>query len=94
MQEIEQTLVAVAAQRLLDMRCPFCGDECTVICRKLRGNRRVSVYELLYGQALHHVVNEAKGREETYSYPTMPDLIKKGIALGYLPMKSLEGWNI
>lgn len=94
MQEIEQTLVAIAAQRLLELRCPYCGDECTAICKKMRGNKRVSVYELLYGQALHHVMNEAKGKVETYSYPTMPDLIKKGIALGFLPNKSLEGWKI
>ncbi|WP_456278300.1 competence type IV pilus ATPase ComGA [Bacillus sp. AK128] len=93
LQEIEQTLLAVAAQRLLDLKCPFCGEDCKSMCRKLRKSKRISVYELLYGQSLLSVMNEAKGIDSVYSYPTFPYLINKGIALGYLPFNSMEGWK-
>lgn len=94
MQEIEQTLIAVAAQRLMEIKCRFCGEQCTPLCRKVRKGKRVSVYELLYGQVLSNVIQEAKGSTTEYTYPTLPYLINKGIALGYLPKKSLEGWKI
>lgn len=92
MQEIQQTVVAIAAQRLLMLRCPFCEGECIPLCKRYRKAKRVSVYELLYGQALSTVLDEAKGKRVNYTYPTLHNLIKKGIALGYLPENSLEGW--
>ncbi len=94
MQEIEQTLIAIAAQRLLEIKCPFCGDLCSPLCRKVRRSKRVSVYELLYGQVLSSVLKEAKGKTTDFTYPTLPYLINKGIALGYLPKESLEGWKL
>lgn len=93
LQEIEQTLLAVSAQRLFDLKCPFCGEGCKAICRKLRKSKRISVYELLYGHSLSNVVSEANGYHSAYSYPTFPKLINKGIALGFLPVESMEGWN-
>jgi competence protein ComGA len=93
MQEIEQTLIAVVAQRLVQIKCPYCGEDCSSLCKKVRRSKRVSVYELLYGKSLSSVIGEAKGDGLTYSYPTLPDLIKKGIALGYLPTRSLKGWE-
>jgi competence protein ComGA len=92
-QEIEQTLVAVAAQRLVDLQCPFCPDVCHPLCRKMRRNRQASVYELLYGKALNQVMKEVKGERVSYCYVTLRDTIKKGIALGYLYPQSLDGWG-
>lgn len=93
-QEIEQTLVAVAAQRLVELQCPFCPAECHPLCRKMRKHRQASVYELLYGKALNQVMKKAKGEEEDVChYATLRDVIKKGIALGYLYPNSLEGWR-
>ncbi|MBD5071577.1 competence protein ComGA, partial [Xanthomonas citri pv. citri] len=53
MNEIEQTVIAIAAQRLVDLACPFCENGCSsVYCRQSRNTRRASVYELLYGKNL------------------------------------------
>jgi len=90
--EIEQTLVAVTAQRLVQLKCPFCEDACSPYCKKLRRKRRLSVYELLYGKNLTSVMKEAKGEVAEYSYPTLKDVIKKGIALGYLYPNSYDRW--
>ncbi|MDA6151382.1 ATPase, T2SS/T4P/T4SS family, partial [Escherichia coli] len=32
MMEIEQTLVAVTAQRLVELNCPYCEGECSPFC--------------------------------------------------------------
>lgn len=90
--EIEQTLIAVSAQRLVQIKCPFCEGPCSPFCRKLRKNRRLSVYEILYGRNLAAVVKEAKGESTVYRYPTLKDVIKKGIALGYLYPNSYDRW--
>ncbi|MBO1512333.1 competence type IV pilus ATPase ComGA [Metabacillus bambusae] len=90
--EIEQTLIAVSAQRLVQLKCPFCEGECSPFCKKLRKKRRLSVYELLYGKNLTAVVKEAKGEASAYSYPMLKDVIKKGIALGYLYPNSYDRW--
>ncbi|MFD1736530.1 competence type IV pilus ATPase ComGA [Bacillus salitolerans] len=94
LQEIEQTVIAVAAQRLFEVKCPFCNEQCSALCRKWKGNRRVSVYEILFGTSLKGVIDEAKGKDVTYSYPTLFQLVNKGIALGYLSRKDLEGWEL
>lgn len=90
--EIEQTLIAVSAQRLVPIKCPYCEGECSTYCKKMRKKRRLSVYELLYGRNLSAVLKEAKGETTTYDYPTLKDVIKKGIALGYLYPKTYDRW--
>jgi competence protein ComGA len=92
LQEIEQTLLAVTAQRLVDLKCPFCEGECSPFCREQRNVRRVGVYEVLYGEALVKAIQEARGEKVIYRYETLRDVIKKGIALGYLPLRTIEGW--
>ncbi|MBA2869907.1 competence protein ComGA [Anoxybacillus calidus] len=94
LQEIEQTLLAVTAQRLVELQCPFCGEQCSPICRKQRKIRRTCVYELLYGEALTKAIQEARGEKVTYRYQTLQDAIKKGIALGFLSPRLLQGWML
>ncbi|MFT4412617.1 competence type IV pilus ATPase ComGA [Fredinandcohnia humi] len=94
LQEIEQTLIAIAAQRLVDLKCPYCGEKCSHLCKKYRKVRRVGVYELLNGRALSEVLREIRGEEACYSYERLRDVIKKGIALGYLYPDALERWVV
>ncbi|MCH1624918.1 competence type IV pilus ATPase ComGA [Fredinandcohnia quinoae] len=93
-QEIEQTLIAIAAQRLIDIKCPYCEGKCSPICKKYRHARRTGVYELLNGRALTDVMREAKGENAKYPYKKLKDIIKKGIALGYLYPDALERWVV
>lgn len=90
--EIEQTLIALVAQRLVDITCPYCKDDCSPYCKTLRKTRRTSIYELLYGRNLSAAIREAKGEEATFDYKRLKDVIKKGIALGYLYPKTYERW--
>lgn len=93
LQEIEQTLIAVAAQRLVELKCPYCEGKCSPSCRKMRTIRRASVYELLYGKNLAQIIKEAKGERAPHHYQKLRDVIKKGIALGYLYPDALERWS-
>ncbi|MBD1378838.1 competence type IV pilus ATPase ComGA [Metabacillus arenae] len=92
--EIEQTLLALAAQRLVDLACPFCIGECSPYCKKMRKNRKVSVYELLYGKNLSNVLKKVRGDEGEFHYPLLKDVIRKGIALGYLNPAIYHKWVI
>lgn len=94
LQEIEQTLLAVTAQRLVELVCPLCGEKCSPFCRRQRSVRRVAIYEWLDGEALASALKEARGELVTYRYPTLPQMIAKGIALGFLPSSSLKGWGM
>ncbi|KMM63328.1 competence protein ComG [Bacillus glycinifermentans] len=92
MTEIEQTLVAVSAQRLVNLVCPFCGERCSLYCRMSGSGRRVSVFELLYGKSLNLCIKEAKGAYVNSRFETLRKLIRKGIALGYFPEETYNRW--
>ncbi|PEZ07744.1 competence protein ComG [Bacillus sp. AFS018417] len=84
LQEIEQSLLAVAAQRLVELKCPFCKGKCSPLCKKMRHVRRASIYELLYGYELKEVIREANGKQAMYQYTTLQDELRKGYALGFI----------
>ncbi|MBT2574436.1 type II/IV secretion system protein [Bacillus sp. ISL-51] len=93
MSEIEQTVIAIAAQRLVDLTCPFCKDKsCSVYCRLSRETRRAGIYELLYGKNLNQCFQEAKGEQANFQYQTLRKLIRKGIALGYVTSSNYDRW--
>lgn len=91
-QEIEQTLIAISAQRLVELSCPFCQQQCTAFCRKYRSHRLASVHELLYGKELSKVMKECNGEKVELGYPTLKEVIKKGIALGFIKDSEYERW--
>lgn len=86
--EVEQTLVAVAAQRLVELVCPFCQGACSPYCFTHRHLKRASVFELLTGNAL---LSALKG-EEGVPYKSLKDVIAKGIALGFVKESEYERW--
>nr|WP_265183406.1 ATPase, T2SS/T4P/T4SS family [Bacillus cytotoxicus] len=83
-QEIEQSLLAVAAQRLVELKCPFCKGKCSPLCKSIRQVRQASIYELLYGHELKKAIREANGERVVYRYETLQSSLKKGYALGFL----------
>ncbi|MES0855513.1 competence type IV pilus ATPase ComGA [Geobacillus sp. G4] len=90
--DLAETLLAVSAQRLVELCCPLCGDDCHPSCGRLGRRRRTAVYELLYGSALEDVIRsltDGRGKPKR-PYMTLVRLIRKGIALGYLPVRMLE----
>ncbi|WP_462412208.1 competence type IV pilus ATPase ComGA [Neobacillus sp. Marseille-QA0830] len=82
--EVEQTLIAVTAQRLVELTCPFCEDECSPYCYSYGRWKRASVFEVLSGRNLTAVMKAAKGEKMEGKYRSLKDMIKKGIALGYI----------
>ncbi|MGE6629326.1 competence type IV pilus ATPase ComGA [Bacillus sp. NPDC077027] len=92
MNELEQTMVAIAAQRLIDLICPFCGETCKLYCKLNRVVRRTNVFELLFGKELAECMKEARGEYANSSYETLQRLIRKGVALGYLSKNTYHRW--
>ncbi|MBM4762279.1 competence type IV pilus ATPase ComGA [Bacillus sp. B15-48] len=90
--EIEQTLIAVTAQRLVELTCPYCQGECHPYCYTSGRAQRGSVFELLTGSALSAVLMQVKGRKEAIYYETLRDVIKKGIALGFIKENEWNRW--
>ncbi|WP_257984998.1 ATPase, T2SS/T4P/T4SS family [Bacillus sp. T33-2] len=90
--EIEQTLIAVTAQRLVELTCPYCDGECSPYCYSAGRSKLGSVFEILSGGALAAVLKEAKGTEQTYDYKTLKDVILKGIVLGFIKEAEYRRW--
>jgi competence protein ComGA len=88
--EVEQTLIAVTGQRLVELTCPFCADDCSPYCYSYGRWKRASVFELLSGRNLHSAMRTARGEKAVTSYRTMKDVIRKGIALGYIKESEYE----
>ncbi len=92
--EIEQTLVAVTAQRLVELTCPFCKEECSPFCFSYDRLKRASVFELLTGNDLLAAMKET-GKEASFnSYKTLKQVISKGIALGYIKESEYTKWVV
>jgi competence protein ComGA len=90
--EIEQTLIAVTAQRLLELKCPFCRDACTSECLDNKRNKRASVYELLYGRGLSQVLQAARGDHKQPNHRQLKDEISKAVAMGFVKPEEYERW--
>lgn len=91
--EIRQTLIAVSAQRLLELKCPICQTVCSPYCNFTKRKKRASVYELLYGRELSSVLfNELKGETHEQSFRFLKDEIKKAVALGYVREEEYSRW--
>jgi competence protein ComGA len=90
--EIEQTMVAVTAQRLVELACPLCKGDCSPFCTSYGRWKRASVFELLAGKSLNATLKEAKGEKTSLNYRTLKDVIKKGIALGFIKESEYDRW--
>jgi competence protein ComGA len=88
--EVEQTLIAVTAQRLVELSCPFCEEDCSPFCYSSGRWKRASVFELLSGKNLNSAMRAAKGEMAETHYRTIKEVIKKGIALGYIKDSEYE----
>jgi competence protein ComGA len=91
-QEIEQTLLAVTAQRLVELTCPFCAGDCAPPCYSMGRAKRASVFEILSGRVLTDVLREARGEKTEYQFRTLKEEIRKGIALGWIRDEEYRRW--
>jgi competence protein ComGA len=90
--EIDQTLVAITAQRLVELNCPYCHGNCSPLCFSYDRAKRASVFELLTGRALRAALDGLKGENTNYRYQTLREEIRKGIALGYIKESEYDRW--
>lgn len=91
---LKQTLTGIVAQRLVNLVCPFCGDACSPECLMYRRRRRLGIYEILSGLPLSTFLSSLQQSfEDPYIPPfkKLKDLVKKGIAFGFLSEKSYDG---
>lgn len=90
---LEQTLTGIIAQRLVDLVCPYCGDSCSPECRLYRKVRRLGIYEILTGSPLSTFLSslqQSPDHPQIPSFKKIEDLIKRGMAFGFLSGKSYD----
>lgn len=92
MTEIRQTLIAVTAQRLLEIVCPICKGACSPYCSYRERKKRATVYELLHGKELSNILKEGGEEQHEHSYRLLEDEIKKAVALGYVREEEYGRW--
>lgn len=86
MEDLRQTLLGIVSQRLYELRCPYCGEACSLFCMLGREHRRMGVYELLNGTLLQTVMNKVQSRGSVpINYPRLEDYLIRAIAMGYIP---------
>ncbi|MFS0635897.1 competence type IV pilus ATPase ComGA [Mesobacillus foraminis] len=92
--EIQQTLIAVTAQRLVELTCPFCSEGCSPFCYTAGRGKRGGIFEILSGRALSAVLAESRGEAADYHYPTLKDAILKGVSLGFIKEEEIKRWIV
>src|SRR5690606_7229597 len=92
--ELKQTLLAITAQRLVMLKCPFCGANCVKYGTNWLRRKKLGIYEIRYGNALFDELKNTGEKGSKYRYDTLQQLIRKGIALGYLPSEEYGRWII
>lgn len=92
--EIEQTLIAVTAQRLVELTCPYCFSGCSPFCFSAGKGKRGTVFEILTEGDLQKVLKEAQGSRQSYQYKKLKDEINKGIALGFIKESEYQRWVV
>lgn len=89
--EIEQALIAVTAQRLVLVQCPFCGGNCSVFC-PLHNRKRACIYEIIHGEALARSIRDV-GQRSSHCFRTLREELIKGMALGFITKAEYERWS-
>lgn len=91
--QIEQTLVAVTAQRLVELTCPFCEGECNYLCYSCGRLKRAGVFEVLSGRELNQALKAARASDSEYEpFYSLKSAFVKGMALGYVKESEYERW--
>lgn len=89
--DLKDVVQGVVAQKLIEILCPFCGENCQLQCRKRRARRRAAIYEILVEDELTTCLgNLDELTEIPFPRKTLNDWTKKAIALGYISAKE---WN-
>lgn len=83
--EIQQSLIAVTAQRLVELK----DSESKAVFSSYQ-NKRASVYELLCGKELAKVLQVVKGEKLEASYRTLKKEIGKAVAMGFVEDTEFE----
>lgn len=89
--EIEQTLIAVTAQRLVELYCPLCGEHCSHYCSFNNRGKRAGIYELLHGKSLAKLLTRSEV-ERPVNWKRLKDEMNKAVALGFVPPDEYDRW--
>lgn len=86
--DLKETLVGVISERLVNIRCPVCGDVCKPDCKHRHHAARTGLFEILAGKPLYDVLT---AREKRPDYKTFDDYLEEGIASGWISTEDPKG---
>ncbi|MDE5413971.1 competence type IV pilus ATPase ComGA [Alkalihalobacterium chitinilyticum] len=92
--DIELTLAGVVTQRLVERKCPLCGESCSSFCDKINDHKITAVYEMLFGSNLVIAkYNIFHNQPFSNSFRTLQKQLVKAYALGFITHRSLERYG-
>ena len=90
---LQQTLVAVVAQRLVPRYCPKCQSDCSFHCTHIPlSNQKATLFDIAYGDSLQHLI-----QEEGFVSPAEHSFnrkLREAYELGYISKQSFESYKI
>ncbi|RXI99476.1 type II/IV secretion system protein [Anaerobacillus alkaliphilus] len=86
--DLKETIIGVVSQRLLTLKCPLCNQHCSNYCC-FNQNKRLAAYEILSGSMLEMALDH---KDIPLNFETLPRVIRKSIALGYVDIMEYERW--
>jgi Type II secretory pathway, ATPase PulE/Tfp pilus assembly pathway, ATPase PilB len=86
--DLKETLVGVISERLVNVRCPVCGEVCAPDCHHRRHVARTGIFEILAGKPLYDILT---AREKRPEYKTIDDYLEEGIASGWISTEGPKG---
>ncbi|MGP4080908.1 competence type IV pilus ATPase ComGA [Pseudalkalibacillus sp. R45] len=87
-EDLKQTLLGIVSQRLCDMTCQYCSGECSFYCMMRRENRRMGIYETLYGEILEETMTAIENKKDQLKqFPHLHDYQIRAMAMGFTPMQ-------
>ncbi|MET3506882.1 competence type IV pilus ATPase ComGA [Halalkalibacter oceani] len=78
--DLKECCRLILSQRLVETRCPYCGDRCSPYCQRRRKMARAALFESLAGEKLMAAISEAVAD----SLKGFTKEAQKAWALGYL----------
>lgn len=92
--DIQQTVIAVATQKLVNTVCPTCEQLCQRPCPHYREERRLALLELLVHHPLKEAIEHLTSPNDTLpTYATLSDEMNRAIQSGFVIKEQYDRWN-
>ncbi|OEH92887.1 competence type IV pilus ATPase ComGA [Bacillus solimangrovi] len=88
--DMEQTLIGIAAQQLVNLKCKHCLKNCSYSCNSEQNVNRTAIFEILTEEELSHAVRGIDSGQTGEPICSFFKQLRKAFALGYIAKGAIE----